>query len=201
MSRAIVLDFGLQEAEPTPALRRIRRLSRALAWLFTALLALSALFFAFLGAAFLVPPLGRFVGIGPAGMLLSGLPRMPAPYVPVSSLPLLQRLAHLPVGLIDFTPILAIFLGLRRLFGLYARGVVFGAENARCLRWIGVALIANAAAPGVGVLFLASLRLVVDRNWLHGSSVQELVLGAIVYVIALVMQVGRELEEERSQFV
>ena len=134
-------------------------------------------------------------------MLLSGLPRMPAPYVPVSSLPLLQRLAHLPVGLIDFTPILAIFLGLRRLFGLYARGVVFGAENARCLRWIGVALIANAAAPGVGVLFLASLRLVVDRNWLHGSSVQELVLGAIVYVIALVMQVGRELEEERSQFV
>jgi hypothetical protein len=141
------------------------------------------------------------VGIGPAGMLLTSLPRMPAPYAPVSSLPLIQRLAHIPVGLIDFTPSLVVFFNLRRLFGLYAQGVVFAAENARCIRWIGGALIANAITPGLGVLFLTRLHLVVDRGWMHPSIVQELVLGAVVYVIALVMQVGHELEEERGQFV
>jgi len=30
---------------------------------------------------------------------------------------------------------------------------------------------------------------------------RELILGAVVFVIAQVMQLGRELEEERSQFV
>jgi hypothetical protein len=201
MSEAVVLDFAAPEPEPTPAHRRIRLASGALAWLFTALLVLSGLLFALLGAAFFIPALGRYIGIGPTGMLLTSLPRPPPPYIPVSSLPLLQRLAHLPVGLIDFAPVLAIFLGLRRLFGLYAKGVVFGAENARCFRWIGMALIANAVAPGLGVLFLTSLHMAVDHQWMHASSLQELVLGAIVYVIALVMQVGHELEEERGQFI
>ena len=94
-----------------------------------------------------------------------------------------------------------LFFSLRRLFGLYAEGVVFAAENARCIRWVGIALIANAVAPGLGVLFLTSLNLVIDHQWLHASSVQELVLGAVVYVIAQVMQVGHEIEEERSQII
>ena len=201
MSEAVILDFAAPEPEPTPAHRRIRLASRGLAWLFTGLLALWSLFCAFLTAAFLVPPVGRFVGIGPSGMLLTALPHLPPPYVPVSGLPLLQRLAHVPVGLINFAPPLAIFWALRRLFGLYARGVVFSAENACCIQWIGAALAANAVAPFLGVQFLRALHLVIDRQWLHASSLQELVLGAVVYVIALVMQVGREIEEERGQFV
>lgn len=200
MSQAVVLDFAAPEPEPTRAHRRIRQVSRTLAWLFTGLLVLAALFDLLLLTAFFVPGVGRFVGIGPEGMLLS-FPNMPPPYVPVSRLPLLQRLAHVPVGLINFAPVSAILWGLRHLFGLYARGVVFSAENARCIRWIGIALIANAIAPGLGVLFLTSVHLVVDHQWLHASSLQELVLGAIVYVIALVMQVGHEIEDEQRQFI
>ena len=49
--------------------------------------------------------------------------------------------------------------------------------------------------------YLSALHLVIDRQWMHASSVQELVLGAVVYVIALVMQVGHEIEQERGQFV
>jgi hypothetical protein len=40
-----------------------------------------------------------------------------------------------------------------------------------------------------------------SQAWMHGSSIEQLILGAVVFVIAQVMQLGRELEEERSQFV
>jgi hypothetical protein len=33
------------------------------------------------------------------------------------------------------------------------------------------------------------------------AAVQELVLGAVVFVIALVMQAGREIEEDREGFI
>lgn len=201
MSQAVVLDFFRREPEPTPAHRRIRLASRGLAWLFAGILVLWSLFCALVFAAFFVAPAGRFIGIGPSGMLLTTLPHMPPPYIPVSNLPLLQRLAHVPVVLINFAPPLAIFWALGRLFGLYAKGVVFSADNARCIKCIGAALAANAVAPFLGVQFLSALHLVIDRRWMHASSVQELVLGAVVYVIALVMQVGHEIEEERGQFV
>lgn len=201
MSQAVVFDFATPEPEPTPAHRRIRQVSRGLAWLFTGLLVVSSLFFVFLGTAFLLPVAGTHLGIGPTGLLLTTAGHLRPPYMSVASLPLIQRLAHLPVGLINFGPVIVLLFNLRRLFGLYAEGVVFGAGNARCIRWIGIALIANALAPGLGVLFLTSLRLVIDHQWMHASSLQELVLGAVVYVIALVMQVGHEIEEERGQFV
>lgn len=203
MSEAVVIDFAIEAPEPeaTPAHRRIRQLSGGLVWLFTALLVAAGLFYALLAAAFFVPAIGTHVGIGPTGMLLTSLPRPPAPYAAVSSLPLVQRLAHIPVGLIDFSPSLVVFFNLRRLFGLYARGVVFAAENARCIRWVGIALMANAVTPALGVGFLTSLHFVVDHQWLHASLVQELVLGAVVCVIALVMQVGHELEQEKGQIV
>ena len=79
--------------------------------------------------------------------------------------------------------------------------VVFARENACHIKWIGVGLAIHAVAPFAGVQFLRALHLVIDHQWMHGSSLQELVLGAIVYAIAQVMQVGREIEEDRSQFV
>lgn len=197
----MVIEFAVSEPEPTAPHRHIRRASRVLAWLFTLLVVLWSLFCVLLLAALVISSVGQHVGIGPTGMLLSAAPSMPPRYVPVSGLPLIQRLAHLPVGLINFLPPLMIFLNLRRLFALYAQGQVFSRENANCIRWIGVALITKAIAPGLGVLFLTSLHLVIDRQWMHASSLQELVLGAVVYVIALVMQVGHEIEEERGQFV
>ena len=200
MSHAVIVDFAGPEPEPTPVHRRIRLTSRALAWLFTGLMVLWGLFCLLLTAALLLPAVGRYVGIGPAGMLLS-FPRLPPPFVPLSSLPVIQRLAHVPPGLINFMPPLAIFWSLRRLFGLYARGVVFSRDNARCIQWIGVALVVKAVAPGLAVLFLTSLHMAIDHQWAHASSLQELILGGVVYVIAQVMQVGHEIEEDRSQFI
>jgi hypothetical protein len=204
MSQAAILDFAAPEPELTPAHRRIRLVSRGLAWLFTGLVAVWGLLCCLAGAAFLNPVVGRYFGLGPeGGQLIIGPapPHFEAPYVSVASLPLLQRLAHLPVGFIVFMPPLLVLFYTRRLFGLYAQGQVFSRENARCIQWIGIALVANAVAPGLGVLFLTSIHMAIDHKWMHGSSLQELILGGIVYVIAQVMQVGHELEEEKSQII
>lgn len=204
MSEAVILDFAAPEPEPTPTHRRIRLVSRGLAWLFTGLLALWALFCCLAGAAFLNPVVGQYFGLGPeGGQLVIGPapPHFVPPYVAVASLPLLQRLAHLPAGFIVFMPPLMILLFTRRLFGLYAQGEVFSRQNARCIQWIGLALVANAVTPGLGVLYLSTIHMAIDHTWFHGSSLQELILGGVVYVIAQVMQVGHELEEERGQFV
>jgi hypothetical protein len=192
--------------EETPAAqarsyRRIRAASQGLAALFTLLFAADALLVAALLLAFLVPYTGQHLGIGPTGMLIHSGPQLPAPYVAVDGLPLGQRLAHVPVGLLNAAPVLVMFWSLRQLFGLYGKGVVFARENAILIKWIGAGLVAHAAAPGLGVLFLSAVHQVIDHRWMHAASLQELVLGGIVYVIAEVMQVGRELEEERSQFV
>jgi hypothetical protein len=204
MSEAVIVDFAAPEPEPTPVHRRIRLVSRALAWLFTGLVVVWGLLCVLAGAAFLNPLVGQYFGLGPEGGLLTIGPVPPhyaPPYVAVASLPLPQRLAHLPVGFIVFMPPLMILLYTRRLFGLYAQGQVFSPQNARCIQWIGVALVANAITPGLGVLFLTSIHMAIDHKWMHASSLQELILGGAVYVIAQVMQVGHELEEEKGQFI
>ena len=190
-------------AGPSPAeasYRNIRLASRGLAILFTIALAGYAVFVGALALAFVIPYAGNVVAIGPVGMLI-GASRLPAGYVAVGGLPLVQRLAHVLAGFVVFTPGLLIFWNLRQLFGLYGRSVVFGRENATHIKWIGAALAADAAAPFIVHTFLTATGLAIDHNWLHVYSFQELVLGAIVYVIAQVMEVGREIEEERGQFV
>jgi hypothetical protein len=181
---------------------RIRWTSEALAWLFTICLVGFGVVAAALIIAFIIPYAGDSVLIGPAGMMLTiGASHPPHGYIPVGSLPLVQRLAHVPAGFIVATPMLVLFWNLRRLFGLYSRGVVFARENAVCLKWAGVALAADAAAPFTAHGLLQLTGFAVDQHWLHFYSLQELVLGGIVYVIAQVMEVGREIEDERSQFV
>jgi uncharacterized membrane protein YbjE (DUF340 family) len=41
----------------------------------------------------------------------------------------------------------------------------------------------------------------IDKNWAHMASLQAFVLGLLVFVIGQVMQVGREIEEDREAFV
>ena len=180
---------------------RIRWASRALSALFTALLVLQALFALLLAAGFLVPAVGGHVGIGPTGMMLTSLPHMPRGYVSVFGLPLVQKLAYLAAGVVVFGPKLLIFWSLRQLFGLYGHGVVFARENALYIRGIGLFLAADAAAPLVVHLVLNALHLAIDQAWMHASSLEELVLGGVVYVIALVMEHGHAIEEEQEQFV
>lgn len=213
MSQAALIDFttGPAQPDPHPALRRMRLVSRGLEILFLALAVGFALVFAIVMADFVLPYAGDAVALGPKGGLvrltvpwgnpLHPHPPLPAGYVTPEAMPLVQRLAHVPVGMLHAVPMVILFWSLRRLFGLYSKGVVFAPDNARSLKQVGAALIVLAVAPWLGHTALASLHLDIDKAWMHGSSVQELILGAIVYVIAQVMQLGRELEEERSQFV
>jgi hypothetical protein len=202
MSQAVVVDFAAKEPSPPAALGRMRLVSRCLEIMFLVL----AVGFALAGAAvifdFIVPYAPDLIAACPSGGLLAIGPHVwPAHCVGVGAMPTVQRLAHAPPGLLLAAPMVLLFWNLRRLFGLYAEGVVFAPDNARRLKHVGAALIVLGIAPVLNHAFLASLHLAIDRTWIQGSNIQELILGAVVWVIAQVMQLGRELEEERSQFV
>ena len=98
-------------------------------------------------------------------------------------------------------PSLMIFWHLRGLFDLYAKGEVFGRRNGRRLARIGAWLCAYAVSPFVCHLVLAATGYEIDKVWMHLSSVQAFVLGLLVFVIAQVMAVGHEIEEDRKAFV
>ena len=94
-----------------------------------------------------------------------------------------------------------LFWSLRSLFRLYSQGKVFGLPNARLIQLMGVCLVADAAAPFLCHLVLSATGYEIDKMWAHMASVQELILGAVVFVIALVMKAGHEIEEDREGFV
>ena len=181
----------------TSAQRRVRWGSRALAWLFTGLLTLSA--------AILVTALvtmlfykGELVRIGPDNCYIG---EGPANSVPFGSLPLPHRLVYGLVGIVRAAPIIMLFWSLRSLFGLYARGQVFTPENGRSFSRTGGWLCAYAVSPFVCHLALNATGYEIDKNWAHMASLQAFVLGLLVLVIGQVMQVGREIEEDREAFV
>jgi hypothetical protein len=181
----------------TVAQRRVHLGSRALAWLFTGLLVLSA--------AILVTALvtmifykGELVRIGPDNCYIGDAP---ANTVAFGSLPLPHRLVYCLVGIARATPIIMLFWSVRSLFALYAKGRVFSNENGRSFSRIGLWLCAYAVSPFACHLFLAASGYEIDKNWAHMASVQAFVLGLLVFVIGQVMQVGREIEEDREAFV
>jgi hypothetical protein len=202
MNQAVVIDLVAREARPPGPLRRMRLVSRGLEVLFLAL----AVGFSLVGAAvvfdFVVPYAPDLIAACPSGGLLVIGPHVwPAHCVGVGAMPTVQRLAHAACGPLLLVPMVLLFWSLRGLFANYAKGVVFAPDNARSLKHVGAALIFLGVVPLLNHAFLASLHVAIERTWIQESNIQELILGAVVYVIAQVMQLGRELEEERSQFV
>jgi hypothetical protein len=187
------------EAEVT-AYRRIRGGSQALVALFTILAASLALLLA-VGLAILFGLRSDLVWVGPSGTYLALSGHGPPHSLAVWTLPLAHRLAFVPVVLARVTPELGVLLSLRRLFQLYARGVIFARENTRQLKLIALWLVADALVPIALHLIQQATGIEIDRAWLHVASLQELVLGGLVYVIAEVMRVGHEIEQERGGFV
>lgn len=186
--------------EPPPqsaSLRRLRLGSRALAWLLTILLAGVGLIAAVLIAAVLAYP-GENFRIGPTAAWIG---EGPPDSVAFASLSPTHRAAYALVGTLRVAPVLMILAHLRALFLLYAAGEVFGTANARHIGRTGAWLCAYAVAPLMGHLILAAGGWEIDKRWMHLSSIQALVLGLLVFVIAQVMQVGREIEEDREAFV
>jgi DUF2975 family protein len=197
---ADVIDLPMPQRAPaaTPSYRRIRAASRAFEVLFTVLFAA----FVVLAAASVWVVLfyqGNHIVLGPDGGFISTEPITNVP--PFSSWALDQKLAYALVAIVRAAPAIVLFWLLRSLFRLYGRGQVFGRRNAALIMGMGACLAADALAPFACHVALSATGYEIDRVWMHMASVQELVLGAVVVVIALVMQAGREIEEDREGFV
>jgi hypothetical protein len=188
------------DTPPEPSLqRRVRLGSRVLSIGFACAAVLATVLLA-AGVGALLFYQGDGLRIGPSGVII-GTPPWPAGFITFATVPLVQKLAYAVTAVVRFSPKVAILLNQAALFGLYAQGVVFDRRNARRIRDTGLWLIADGALPFVCHLVLSSAGLEIDHRWAHLGSLQELILGAVVVVIAEVMHVGREIEEDRSQFV
>jgi hypothetical protein len=196
---AAIVDISPSQPIAPPSVRKIRIASRGLEWLFTGLL---AAFVALTAAGFgvLLFYHGTLIAFGPKGGLISTGP-VPADYLPLRDWRIDQRLAYAPVWLARSAPTIGLFWCLRALFRLYGEAEVFTARTARLIRWMGVWLIADAVAPLICHLVLSATGYEIDKAWAHATAVQEAVLGAVVFVIALVMRAGHEIEEDREGFI
>jgi hypothetical protein len=196
---ASIIDICPPQSATTPGVGKIRAASRGLEWLF------AALFMAFVALTVvslwvLLFYQGSMVAVGPRGGLITTGP-LPADFIPFRNWRPDQKLAYVPDVIVRALPTLGLFWALRRLFRHYGQGEVFSDRNARLIKWMGVCLIADAAAPFLCHLVLSATGYEIDKMWAHMAAVQELVLGAVVFVIAQVMQAGHEIEQDREGFV
>jgi len=93
---------------------------------------------------------------------------------------------------------LAIF-HLRQLFALYARGEVFAAANIRHIKSFGLWLVAS------GIMINVADRLfpLITGQPTHGfaNAAMAVVYGGMTWVVARVMELGRQADVERQEFV
>jgi hypothetical protein len=184
----------------TPLRRRIRRNSRFLSALFGALFALTLIFGAALAGAVVFYD-GPWLAAGPGGVWVGRAPDASAGLLPLRAFTFAQRLVGAFALTLLAAPAAFVFFHLRGLFRLYAMGAVFSAANARRIKHVGIGLLAYALAPFLAnrLVWLAGVR--IDPVWFHLDELQAAALGALLFVIADVMQFGREIEQERDGFV
>ena len=119
---------------------------------------------------------------------------------------------HLLAGFaVSMVPAVIVLYGvsrLRRLFDLYGRGIVFGTENAGCIRGFAISLIGAAALkPFVGAALSVILTISNDPGKrvlsveLSSTDLALLFLGGVLLVISWVMREGSVLADENAQIV
>ena len=197
-----LVDFPPQAPGPSAPLIAIRRLSRPLVWVVTGLIVAVVLVLGIMFAAMLFYDGPRLLA-RPGGLqilLMSTPPPIPEGWSTAGSLPLVQRLALVASGGMMMGPALAVLWTLRRLFRLYAEGIVLEPVNARLLQLIAVWLVAYAVAPTLGHLLVTAAGFH-DEGWLRMDSLQALLAGLMLLVIARVMQLGSEVQDDASRFV
>ena len=197
-----LIDFPQPAPAPEATVRIIRRLSRPLVWLITSALVLTVAVLAVMFAAVLFYDGPRLL-VRPGGLqilLMATPPPIPDGWFSLGQAPLLQRLALVTSGGLMMGPALAILWTLRRLFVLYGEGRVLEAENARLLKIMAIWLVAYALGPTLGHALVASTGFD-DQGWLRMDSLQALVLGFVLFVIARVMQLAAEAHDDASRFV
>jgi hypothetical protein len=195
-----VLIFGTEERAALLPEQRMRTISRALAVVFQILLAVTLLWAAGTVIVSLFLPDHVLVGSSGADLLFGPKPYVRPGMVLFADQPLATRLAGMIDVLIALVPVAMTLLNLRGLFRLYAAGTVFARENARHLKHIGGWLLVYPFAKfAANMLFRAFGG--TDHAWFSATLVQALLLGAVVFVIAQVMEIGEEIERERAEFV
>ena len=197
-----LIDFPQPAPAPEATVRIIRRLSRPLVWLITSVLVLTVAVLAVMFAAVLFYDGPRLL-VRPGGLqilLMATPPPIPDGWFSLGQAPLLQRLALVTSGGLMMGPALAILWTLRRLYVLYGEGRVLEAENARLLKIMAIWLVAYALGPTLGHSLVASTGFD-DQGWLRMDSLQALVLGFVLFVIARVMQLAAEAHDDASRFV
>lgn len=200
---ALILDFPPPLA-PVEAegLRRIRRLSGPLEWLFAGLFIVGAALLTIAVLAVLFYG-GDRLQIRPGGMQIyveATVPPPPPGWTTVGVIPLVRKVALATSATLMIGPALAILWQLRRLFRLYGAGVILEARNARIIGLIAGWLVAYAVAPALGHLVVEAAGFD-DEGWLRLDSLQALVLGLVLFVIARVMRWGADVADDASRFV
>jgi hypothetical protein len=202
MGNVVALDATVPVGA-TRVPKRLRALSKGLALLFTLLLGL-VVFGLLAGViAILFFPQYVLTTSSAAGILIG--PHGTAPHlrpgmVRLSDQPLITHFAGIVDWAVALAPIFFVFWHLRRLFRLYAAGIVFAQQNAVHLKHIGLWLIAYPFAKFVSNMVF-QLAGGTDHDWFHASEIEALVLGLIVTVIAQVMEFGRDIEQEKDSFI
>jgi hypothetical protein len=202
------MHAAIDLAPQARALARIRNLSRPILLVLTIVL----------GAAMLIPmaqivvilffpnqvgSLHSFLSFNAwgVGLLVGGdASHLPdATMIPLAGLSLQQRCEVAALaGLCATCNALALFQ-LRSLFSLYFRGVVFAENTIRRIKSFGLWLVLAAIAANVaGRLFMWVTHARVGGM---ANAALIVVLGAMIYVIAHVMELGREADLERKDFI
>ena len=201
MSNITSLELPETPTITEPLKRRLlRRRSQAWALIFSLALALSIMLAVLLcgGVLFYDGPLLSF---GPGGIWIGLAPEDAAGLLPLTAFSSSQRqLGAVAVALLAM-PAIFILFHLRRLFRLYAEGVVFARANARHLKFVGLGLVLYAFAPLVANRLVMFAGVTNDPVWFHFDEVMALLLGALLFVVADVMEFGREIELDRDGFV
>ncbi len=156
-------------------LNRIKTVSR----IFRALLGLYAvaIILLFVGYAFAAMP-NNPPGPQPVSFLLYNFFVKPH-HVPVQAV--LMEIVRL--GLYGYGMIL-----LNRLFSRFERGNFFTAENVRCVRWLGLVVVAD---------WFAGFMLAVMSRWIVIQP-GELLVGLFVVLISWIADEGRKIQEEQE---
>lgn len=189
-----------EAAEEPPALRRIRHLSLPFEIVFLLLAGLVTLVYlaTVLAALFYTGEHFRLTENGPTFYL--GSERFAPGSIKIADAPLTSRLlGFIPLTIIQGS-LIAAFYCLHRLFAAYRQGLVFTEPTISWMRRAGVALIIFAIAPGLfqPLVRAAGLR---DQAWLHGHTIAALLIGAALFVLASVIALGRQIEEEAKGYI
>ncbi len=202
MSVNRIIPFPPPLSGEAPLLARIRRLSRPLEWLFAGMFVIGAGVLTVAVVAVLAYT-GDRLQIRPGGMQIyidAAVPPPPPGWTTVGAIPLTRKIALAMSACVMIGPALAILWQLRRLFRLYGSEQILGADNARIIGLIASWLVAYAIAPTFGHLVVEAAGFD-DEGWLRFDSLQALVLGLILFVMARVMRWGAEVADDAARFV